>query len=167
MAIILLKIPTGESTWVEGESTLVGHEKLLVVEQVSYDIEVEAELHIEGRRTVHSPHLEHITLERKLDRGSAEITRSLLSTRVSKYPWSLFFFKAAGAEDAMVKHFMTMKLHRALIGMQSITVEDGDIQETLEVSAAAIEWEYTAFDSDQGPRGKTSFKFDVQAGRVI
>lgn len=174
MAVILLKIPTGKNTWVEGESRLYLHEKLLLVEQVSYEVEVESELHLEGRRTVHAPHLSSVTLERRMDMGSAEITRSLLSTRVSKYPWELYFFKAAGGgivkegESAHPVLFMTMKLHRALIQHQTISAEDdGDIMETLEVAAAAVQWEYTAFSSEQRARGKAGFTFDVQVGRVL
>lgn len=182
MSLILLSIPdasdgmtgmlrdalpkalVGDGPRIEGEATVGKWENMILVENVSYNVEVEAEMHLEGRRTVHLPRLSPITLTRKVDRASVVLTRALLTARVSKKPWSLYFFKPL-AQDAP-QLYMSIKLHRALVRSQTVNGES-ELSETLIVGATAVEWQYSTYKSDQSKRGNTGFKFDVQSGMVM
>lgn len=164
MAIILLKIPDGSGKFIGGDSTLYGYEGLPLVVDVTYDISVKAETHLEGRRTVNLPEISTVTISRNLDAASAQTTRLTLKASVSGTPWELLFFRGAGADDATLNKFMSLKLHNALIHTQQIRAEASGITETLTVGTTKMEWDYTAYGPGQVPAGTFSFSYDVQLG---
>lgn len=176
MAQIVIKIPTGSSSHVEGECALHGYERMLLAEQVSYDVTVDSEFSAEGRRTVHIPKMSVVSIQRKVDIATAELTRFVLLNRVSTKPWEIYFLRDLGGGPEQVVggvafhlqqlRYMTLKLHKALVTKQDVSFDEGDLVESLEVSAGSVEWEYNAYDDQQRPRGKLGFKFDAQAGTL-
>lgn len=164
MAIILLKIPDGTGKFIGGDSTLYGYEGLPLVVDVRYDISVKAETHLEGRRTVNLPDVSTVSITRSLDAATAQTTRLTLKGSVSGTPWELLFFRGAGATDATLSKFMSLKLHNALIHSQEIRAEAAGITETLMVGATKMEWDYTAYGPGQVPAGTFSFSYDMQLG---
>jgi hypothetical protein len=182
LTLVVLKIPTGPTSFVKGECTIAGYEDLILCEGIAYEISVEDEINADGRRTVHSPQLSVVTIERQLDVASADITRMALSHRVSALPWEIFMLADAeggfaapvgggtgpAADGTGDQHacVMTLKLHHPLITKQDISADEGGVSETIEVSAAAIEWRYMVIDPLQRPIGHLGFRFNTQTGTL-
>ncbi len=171
-----------ESPWVEGECALEDYRGMILVETVEWESEVESEEPGDGRRTVHSPRIETIKIKRRADISSASLTRWVLTTRVTSYPWELYFLRGIGGQTIgnlpqgapkrdslgpMQVRFMTMQLYNPLITKYSFTVGDDEAEENLEVSATKIRWIYHKTDELQRLEGQVSVTYDLQAGRVV
>lgn len=171
-----------ETPWVEGECELTDYHRMILVETVEWESEVEAEEPGDGRRTVHAPRIETVKIKRRADISSASLTRWVLTTRVSTYPWELYFLRGIGGQfignlpagapkrdylGPMQVRFMTMQLYNPLITKYSFTIGDDEAEENLEVSATKIRWIYHKTDETQRLEGQVSVTYDLQAGRVV
>ncbi len=180
MAAIVLKIPTGPKTFVKGDCLIDGYEGLILCKSVSYEVSIQEDLNAEGRRTVHSPEMSVVSIERDFDPASVDIARMLLGHGVSVFPWEIYMLRvadgvspapafmgpgASGAGSVMVC-YLKLKLHRPVVTKQQVSAEEGGMVESIDVSAAAVEWRYLVLDDRQAPVGGTSFRFNLQTGTV-
>lgn len=167
-----------ELPFVPGECQIAGYEFMMVADAVDWTTSVEGESASNQRRTVHAPKISGVRITRKMDGGTAVLTRWALQARVTPNPWELFFLKSIGNSPVQLLNavssalpafssvlFMTMKLHRPLITKYEFTIGEAAVgEEVIEVSPAAIEWMYFPTDDSASLIGVVTIKYDVQAG---
>lgn len=175
----------GGVPWVEGECIIAGYERMILLTEVEWNAQVDDEDALDGRRTLHAPTMDPIKISRRVDVSSPQITQWSLVSKVSRFPWEIYFLRSLGREYStraqrndtpmpirdnvaatMHDRFMTIKLHNALITSYSFTIGEGDAEETLEVSATRIEWIYHPVGSDQRRMGEIAVRYDIQTGQV-
>ena len=170
MAQIVLKIPTNSSgsSWIEGVCDIAGYETYLPVESASYSIT--GDFDEVRRRPSGPPTVSEMTITRKVDLNTTDITKAMLYGTVNSAPWELCFFRSIGGgpvqEDTYVtRHllYLTLSMANPLVTSQKFDLDEGKLTETLAVSASAFEWVYTSYDADNDPVGNIVFDFDVQA----
>lgn len=181
----MVGLPAGEPPWVQGECMLDDYRGMILVESVEWATEVESDEPGDGRRTVHAPKIETIKIKRRVDTSSSALTRWVLTTKVSKYPWELYFLRAIGGQTIrsqtqiagggfeqrenlgpMQVKFMTMQIFNPLITKYSFSIGDGDAEENLEVSGTKIRWVYHKTNELQRVEGQVAVTYDMQSGRV-
>lgn len=170
MALFVLKMMTGPHSWIRGECDLLGYETMVMLESISFGIDVKSVLSEDGRRTVHLPALSKFSLHRKVDLATPEITKWTLGARVAQAPWTIYFFRALGGFMGLETNSHTcdleLTLRRALITDQNVSFDGSDPTETIEVSAPEVSWTYYAHGSAGWPEGRVSYGFDIQKGWV-
>lgn len=152
--------------FIAGECMLTGYENMIVAENVTWNIEIEETKDPDGRRTIHTPKLSLVTIERHFDRASGQISRIALQTKVSPAPWEITFLTLVPLGIPLLPvamPFMTMTLSNALISKMSVDFTEGEPKETLEVSATAIQWTYYELNASQAITGRKQVGYDMQA----
>ncbi|CAO3450760.1 T6SS component Hcp [Azospirillum argentinense] len=168
MSMIILDIPNvaGESS-VEIAGGVVFKDKILC-ESLSQDMTVEMEVSTNARRTVHTPKVENITLERKWDRASPKLISLLLrsaNSDTAKKQWTIHCLKPIG-DTHQWGEFLTIELSNPLIAKHSLSVSEGDTTETIEINATEIYWTYKRYTEDQKHEGGGGVKFNLLKGTV-
>jgi type VI protein secretion system component Hcp len=173
MAQIAIMIPTNSSmtSWIQGVCEIAGYETHVSADSVSYSIEVDAQMNQMGRRITSEPVVSEVTITRKVDVATNDITHRSLSLSVDVAPWSIYFFRTVGGGPEqegtyVTRHqlYLTLTLAKPLITSQNISVDETKMTETIKVSASAFDWVYIAYDQDNEPVGQIAYDFDVQFG---
>ena len=157
--------------YVAGECAIEGYRNMILAEEVSWHTQIPEDPNHENRRTVHSPNIDCVRIVRDVDRATSRLTKMALGATVTA-PWELYFLRVLGDDLLMealaaaarsvglmssrVTRFMTMTLHEPLISKYEFSFDESRPRETLEVSAAAIEWTYYKAGSHQGTTGVKS-----------
>jgi type VI protein secretion system component Hcp len=164
---------------IPGESQIDGFAGMLQVDSVEWQTDIENDDPTTIRRTIHLPKISEVKISRRVDGGTAVLTKFALTVRITSNPWELYFFKTLGEAPAptaiseigtkqnMHFRYLTMKLHNPLIVKYGFEFSESDAQESLEVSPTAIEWIYYQSDATQQKVGQVSVKYDVQKGKFV
>ncbi|WP_207482443.1 type VI secretion system tube protein Hcp [Arenibaculum pallidiluteum] len=176
MAIVILKIPTGPTSFIKGDCTVQGYEDLILCKSVTYDISVTSEMNTDAGRSIHTADVSVVNIERDFDPASVDLARMILSHGITTAPWEIYMLRAANGPPApststaaAATHwacYLTLKLHHALVTKQDVSAGQDGVTESIDVSASAIEWRYTLFDRAQSPLGFNSFRFNLQTGTL-
>lgn len=176
--------------WIQGECTAKGYEGMILVKDVEYSTLIDDDEPLDGRRTLHLPKMEPVKISRTVDTSSSSLTKWSLVSRVSKYPWEMYFLRGVGKSGLLPQDiqrrklsrergqehpdllgtmqvcFMTIKFHQPLITGYEFSIGAEEAEETIEVSCTKVEWIYHQTDQDQRVLGKVTVTFDMQSGQV-
>lgn len=175
MAISPARLP-----FVAGECAIEGYRHMILAEEVSWHTQIPEDPNTEARRTVHSPSIDCVRIVRDVDMATSRLTKMALGATITA-PWELYFLRVLGDNLLMeglgalarsvgfmssrVIRFMTMTLHEPLISKYDFSFDGACPRETLEVSAAAIEWTYYQAGTAQGPTGVKTVGYNMQFAR--
>lgn len=162
MAQVILEIPG-----LEGECQVLGHEKQIMCESLTHDMEIEIEQTANARRTVHIPKINNLSLERKWDHASPGLIKKILQASVDGVEWKVHCLKGLGEEGHQQKEFLTLVLRKPILSKHSLNVNEGDTTESLEINAVEIEWHYSLYDDLQKHKGNKSVGFNTLTGKVF
>ncbi len=161
MSMIILSIPE-----IAGECQVEKFEKKILCESLSHDMTVEMEVTTNARRTVHTPKVENITLERKWDIASPKLISRLLRAQ-SDEVWKIHCLKPMSDDDFQWVEFLTLELKNPLLAKHSLSVSEGDTTESLEINATEINWVYKLTDhKNKEVSGNFGVSFNLLTGRV-
>jgi type VI protein secretion system component Hcp len=161
MSMVILEIPN-----VEGECKVQGFEGKILCESLSQDMNVEMEVTTNARRTVHVPKVENITLERKWDKASPKLISRLLRAAPDT-DWKIHCLKPLGDGELQWVEFLTIELKNPLLAKHSLSVNEGDTTESIEINATNITWSYKLYDETQTFKGNGGgVEFDLLTGSV-
>ncbi|MBP2310098.1 hypothetical protein GBZ48_19770 [Azospirillum melinis] len=165
MSMVILEIPE-----VKGECRVktkqVDFTDMILCESLSQDMEVEMEVTTNARRTVHTPKVNNITLERKWDIASPKLISLLLRAGVKGETWKIHCVKPLGDDEFQWVEFLTLELTNPLLSKHSLSVSEGDTTESLEINATKITWVYKQYDEKQTSQGGGGVSFDLLTGAV-
>jgi type VI protein secretion system component Hcp len=162
MSTVVLDIPN-----VEGDCQLEGFQGKILCESLSHDLELEIEMSTNSRRSVHTPKINNIALERKWDSASTELIKRLLLGKVDTNEWTIHCLKAMGDDGLQYKEFLTMKLVKPILAKHSLNVNEGDTTESIEINAVEIQWTYKPHDDTHAVKGNKPIGFDSLKGKVV
>jgi len=162
MSQVILEIPN-----IKGECQVTNYVNQIMCESLSHDMEIEIEPSSNARRTVHVPKVNNISLERKWDNASPGLIKAILQASVDKQDWKVHCLRGLGEEGSQQKEFLTMILKKPILAKHSLSVNEGDTTESIEINAVEIIWEYTAYDDQQTPLGTKAIGFNTLSGKVF
>lgn len=161
MSMVIMKIPA-----VDGECKVQKYEGLILCESLSHDMEVEMEVTTNARRTIHTPKVNNISIDRKWDTSSPELIKRLLRAAVVDDEWTIHCLKTAGNDNNQMIEYLTMVLTNPIIAKHTLNVNEGDTTETIEINATKITWKYQSYNEKQQKAGSSGVTFDLLTGTV-
>ena len=162
MALVILEIPG-----VKGESSVEKYERMILCDSFSQDCELEIEPTQNARRTIHVPKINNLSLERKMDAATPFILRKMLTAKVDDQKWKIHCLKGLGVDGSMQVEFMTIELKHPILSKHTMSVNEGDTTETLEINAVEITWTYIPYSENQKGQGQIPVTFDTLKGKVV
>ena len=164
MSMVILEIPN-----IKGECKVKTKAKdftgMILCDSLSQDMNVEMEVSTNARRTVHTPKVENLTLERKWDAASPKLISRLLRAQTAE-PWKIHCLKPLGDTEYQWAEFLTLELKDPLLAKHTLNVNEGDTTETLEINATQITWTYKQYDEGQVHKGGGGVIFNLLTGLV-
>jgi type VI protein secretion system component Hcp len=169
VSMVILEIPI-----IKGECKVVTKEKdytgMILCESLSQDMNVEMEVSTNARRTVHVPKVENIALERKWDKASPKLISKLLRGSPGDV-WKIHCLKPIGDggdtnSGYQWGEFLTIELADPMIAKHSLSVNEGDTTESLEINATNITWIYTVYDEKMTAAKGGGVEFNLLTGKV-
>ncbi|MDR3518971.1 MAG: type VI secretion system tube protein Hcp [Azospirillaceae bacterium] len=144
----------------------------IMCDSMNQDIEVEMEVSASSRRTVHTPKVNNITLERKYDSASIALIQSALTSKIAgtatNNTWAIYCLKATGEDTSQWGVMLTIVLVNPLFAKHSLSVSESDTTESIEINATDITWIYTKRDETQKATAtNTQIEFNVLTGSVV
>jgi type VI protein secretion system component Hcp len=162
MAVVILEIPS-----IQGESGVANYQNMILCDSMGQDIELEIEVTQNARRTFHVPKVNNITLERKMDKATAGLIKSILSGKVDTSAWKIHCLKALDQNTATMQvEFMTITLVNPILSKHTLSVSESDTTESFEINSSNITWVYTPYGSQNNAAGQLSVQFDTIAGTI-
>ncbi|MCW2242965.1 type VI secretion system tube protein Hcp [Azospirillum canadense] len=161
MSMVILEIPK-----IEGECQVENYQKMILCESLSHDMNVEMEVSTNARRTVHTPKVENIALERKWDLASPKLISRLLRAQ-SDEVWKIHCLKPLSDDNFQWVEFLTLELTSPMLSKHSLSVSEGDTTESIEINATEINWVYKLQDEkNKKTGGSMGVSFNLLTGRV-